>query len=65
MHTGVASAAGTSWVGSLEYRNVVERCIGGATSVTRFKASSACKERVEAPMASLEWDMIKDAMFGS
>jgi hypothetical protein len=36
-----------SWSGSLGYLKVVERWIGGATSVTRFRTSSACNALVE------------------
>lgn len=41
---------------------MVDRCMGGATSLTTFSTSSACKERVEAPMVSLECDMVEYAM---
>lgn len=42
-HT-LRSATGTSAAGSLEYRKVVDKCMGGATSDTTFSASSACRD---------------------
>lgn len=44
------SAVGTKAAGSLEYRNVVDKCIGGATSETTLSTSSACSDWVEVPM---------------
>jgi hypothetical protein len=40
------SSDGTNLSGSLGNLNVVDKCIGGATSVTRFNGSSACNARV-------------------
>lgn len=42
-----ASSEGCSSSGFSEYRNVVERWRGGATSVTLFRGSSACTASVE------------------
>lgn len=58
-HTLEASAAGIRSSGLSEYRKVVDRCNGGATSVTTLSTSSAWSERVAAPMASLECDMVE------
>lgn len=48
-HTLSLSAHGIRVFGSLEYRKVVDRCIGGATSETTLQTSSACRDWVEVP----------------
>lgn len=55
-HTLLTSATGTKAAGSSEYRKVVDKCIGGATSETTFSTSSACKDCVEVPTLC---DMVK------
>jgi hypothetical protein len=53
----IGSTEGTNFSGSLGYRNVVDTCIGGATSATWFSRSSAWRAFVD------EWLWFGRGMF--